>query len=151
MQVTTAPARPPHARAIPAGVPEAPLAGRAMRAGPLARGVALLALGLAVSGCVYEMPIQQGNHLDEKAISQVHAGMTRSQVRYLLGTPMVPNAFDHDRWEYAYYLKVRQLKVERRGHVTVWFKDDLVDRVASDVNGDHPEPVSSKPVTAPGA
>ena len=132
MQLTTAPARPPPARAVPA--------------------LALaLALGLSTAGCVYEMPIQQGNHLDASAIAQVHAGMTRSQVRYLLGTPMVPDAFDRDRWEYAYYLKVRQLKVERRSHVTVWFKDDLVDHGASDVEGNHAEPVSSKPVTAPGA
>ena len=132
MQLTTAPARPPPARAVPA--------------------LALaLALGLSTAGCVYEMPIQQGNHLDASAIAQVHAGMTRSQVRYLLGTPMVPDAFDRDRWEYAYYLKVRQLKVERRGHATVWFKDDLVDHVVSDVEGNHAEPVSEKPVTAPGA
>lgn len=138
MQVTTAPARPPQARAVPA-----------LAAAPaLALG---LLLGLATAGCVYEMPIQQGNHLDASTIAQVHAGMTRSQVRYLLGTPMVPNAFDRDRWEYAYYLKVRQLKVERRGHATVWFKDDVVDRVVSDVQGNHAEPVSSKPVTAPGA
>jgi outer membrane protein assembly factor BamE len=110
-----------------------------------------LAVLLASAGCVYEMPIQQGNHLDASTVAQVHAGMTRSQVRYLLGTPMGPDAFDRDRWEYAYYLKVRQLKIERRGHATVWFKDDLVDHVVSDVEGNHAEPVSSKPVTAPGA
>ena len=141
MQLTTAPARPPQARALPVPVPTVLRAGRAL---------VVLAVALAAAGCVYEMPIQQGNHLDAKTIDEVHPGMTRSQVRYLLGTPMVPNAFDRDRWEYSYYLKVRQLKVERRGHVTVWFKDDLVDHVVSDVTGNHAEPVSNKPVTAPG-
>lgn len=116
------------------------------------RAAALAALfALAAAGCVYEMPIQQGNHLDADTLAQVHKGMTRSQVRYLLGTPMVPDAFDQDRWEYGYLLKVRQLKVQQRHHATVYFKDDLVDRVESDVQGNHAEPVSDKPVTSPEA
>ena len=56
------------------------------------------------------MPIQQGNYLDPAAIAQVKAGMTHSQVRYLLGTPMVPGGFDNSRWDYDYYLKTRRLQ-----------------------------------------
>ena len=44
------------------------------------------------SGCVYRMDIQQGNYLEGKTVDQLQVGMTRSQVRYLLGTPMVPDA-----------------------------------------------------------
>ena len=46
-----------------------------------------------LSGCVYRMPIQQGNYLDPAVDAQVKPGMTHSQVRYLLGTPMVPGGF----------------------------------------------------------
>jgi outer membrane protein assembly factor BamE len=54
-----------------------------------------LALGaLLASGCVYKMNIQQGNYLVPDSVSQLKEGMTRSQVRFLLGTPMVPDAFD---------------------------------------------------------
>ena len=53
-------------------------------------GVALM--GSLLAGCVYRMPIQQGNHLDEATVAQVVPGMTRVQVRYLLGTPMVPGS-----------------------------------------------------------
>ena len=44
----------------------------------------------SLTGCVYRMNIQQGNYLDGKTVDQLKVGMTRSQVRYLLGTPMVP-------------------------------------------------------------
>ena len=65
-----------------------------MRTVPKASSVLLLAgLLLASSACVYRMPIQQGNFLDKKQVDQLEPGMTRSQVAFLLGTPMVPNGF----------------------------------------------------------
>ena len=98
------------------------------------RATLLVALSLVtVSACVYEMPIQQGNFLDATTLVQVKKGMTRAQVRYLMGTPMVPGGFDNDRWDYQYYLKIRQLDHPRRARATVYFKDDLVDHVDSDV------------------
>jgi outer membrane protein assembly factor BamE len=100
---------------------------------------------------MYQMPIQQGNHLDEATISQIKPGMTRGQVRYLLGTPMVPGLFERDRWDYDYYLKFRRLSKVVRGHVTVYFKEDLVERVASDVHSNTSEPVTDRKVTKPGA
>jgi outer membrane protein assembly factor BamE len=106
---------------------------------------------LGGAGCVYRMPVQQGNHLDATTIAQVKAGMTRGQVRYLLGTPMVPGGFLNDRWDYEYYLKMRRLQTPRRAHATVYFRNELVDHVVSDVAGDVSEPVSKRPVTAPGA
>src|ERR1019366_1971380 len=58
----------------------------------ISRALALLASLCALSACVYRMPIQQGNYLDPAVIAQVKPGMTPSQVRYLLGTPMVQPA-----------------------------------------------------------
>lgn len=115
----------------------------------LALGLGALLLGLA-QGCVYRMPIQQGNHIDQSVVSQVKPGMTHAQVRYLLGTPMVPGAFANDRWDYDYYLKTRRLHSPKRAHVTVFFSNDVVERVSSDALGDPAEPVSKRPVTAPG-
>jgi outer membrane protein assembly factor BamE (lipoprotein component of BamABCDE complex) len=114
-------------------------------------------LGLALSGsllagCVYRMPIQQGNHLDEATVSQVVPGMTRVQVRYLLGTPMVPGGFVNDRWDYDYYLKMRRLTEPLSAHATVYFnKSNLVDHVVSDVRGNAAVPLSKRNVNAPGA
>jgi outer membrane protein assembly factor BamE len=94
---------------------------------------AVLLLALLLGACVYRMPIQQGNYLDPAVIAQVKPGMTRSQVRYLLGTPMVPGAFDNSRWDYDYYYKNRRLQTPRRGHVIIYFENDVVARVVSDV------------------
>jgi len=91
---------------------------------------ALTVLGVAVllSGCVYRMNIQQGNYLVPRAVSQLQVGMTRSQVRYLLGTPMVPDAFDRDRWDYLYYLKKGRLRAPEQRHLIVYFQDDKVSK-----------------------
>jgi len=111
----------------------------------------VLASALMLGGCVYRLPIQQGNHLDYEKISQVKPGMTRTQVRFLLGTPIVPGGFDKDRWDYTYYLKLRRLQKPSALHATVFFKDDVVDHVVSDVKEDIIEPVTRRPVNAPGA
>ena len=58
-------------------------------------------LAVALQGCVYRVDIQQGNLLDVEQVDQVEVGMTRSQVRFLLGTPMVIDSFDADRWDYV--------------------------------------------------
>jgi len=88
-----------------------------------------MALGALASGCVYRINIQQGNFLDQKAVDQVKAGMTRSQVRYLLGTPMVADPFVKDRWDYIYYLKKgRSSHVDSR-RVTVYFDGEKVAKL----------------------
>lgn len=84
----------------------------------------LLAMGL--SGCVYRMNIQQGNFLEGRTVDQLQQGMTRAQVRYLLGTPMVPDAFDKDRWDYLYYFKQGRLRRPEERHLIVYFKEDKV-------------------------
>lgn len=81
-----------------------------------------------VGGCVYRMNIQQGNYLDPDAVAQLQNGMTRSQVRYLLGTPMVPDAFNESRWDYLYYLKRGRLREAEKRQLTVWFENDKVAR-----------------------
>ena len=55
--------------------------------------------------------------------------MTRSQVRYLLGTPMVADSFNKERWDYIYYLKVGRTRHVDSRRVTVWFDGDKVARL----------------------
>src|SRR3954463_4553333 len=90
---------------------------------------AALGASLVLSGCVYRMNIQQGNFLEPRAVSQLQVGMTRSQVRYLLGTPMVPDSFDRDRWDYLYYLKLGNMSTNvLHRHLIVYFADDKVSK-----------------------
>jgi outer membrane protein assembly factor BamE len=95
------------------------------------------------------MPIQQGNYLDPVVIAQIKPGMTHSQVRYLLGTPMLPEAFDDSRWDYSYYLKTQRLRKTETGHVGIYFAHDLVARVDSDVTRAPFAPIAKRPSTAP--
>ena len=113
------------------------------------RALAAAAAVLAASGCVYRMPIQQGNYLDPVVIAQVKPGMTHSQVRYLLGTPMVPGSFDNTRWDYDYYLKPKRLKSPGRGHVAIFFANNLVARVDSNVTSAPFAPLSNRGAQAP--
>lgn len=90
----------------------------------------LLAFGLAfLCGCVYRIPIQQGNFLEKKDLDQINVGMTRSQVRYLLGTPMVADPFNDSRWDYIYYLKRGRIGEPKRRHFIVYFEGDKVAKV----------------------
>lgn len=94
---------------------------------------AALLMLLVLGGCVYRVDVQQGNLLDQKAIDAVQVGMTRSQVRFLLGTPVVDSTFHNDRWDYAYYFrKGRSRKPEQRWLI-VWFDGDAVREIQKDV------------------
>jgi outer membrane protein assembly factor BamE len=111
--------------------------------------VSAVAAGLALQGCVYHMPIQQGNFLEQRAVTQLQVGMTRSQVRYLLGTPMVPDSFDRDRWDYLYYLKLGNMKSNiLHRHLIVYFADDKVSKYDNKDAEDMPS--ADKRIVEPG-
>jgi len=88
-----------------------------------------IALALLASACIYRMDVQQGNLLDAEQIEQVQVGMTRSQVRFLLGTPMVIDSFDPDRWDYVYRLQRGHKRKVDKHHLVVWFEEDKVTRI----------------------
>jgi outer membrane protein assembly factor BamE len=98
----------------------------------LVTGLAFCLLAGSLAGCVYRMNIQQGNFLEGRTVDQLQVGMTRSQVRYLLGTPMIPTAFDKDRWDYLYFLKKGRSRDVQQRHLTVFFKEDKVSRFERD-------------------
>src|SRR5437016_11875414 len=99
---------------------------------PSVSATALALLVTTLGGCVYRMNIQQGNYLEGKTVDQLQVGMTRGQVRYLLGTPMVPTVFDKDRWDYVYYFKHGRLRKPEERHVIVYFAQDKVSRFERD-------------------
>lgn len=84
---------------------------------------------LGAGGCVYRPNIQQGNLLKVEDIDQVTVGMTRSQVRYVLGTPMLADPFNPQRWDYIYtFRRGRESSIDR-AHFIVHFEGDKVSRV----------------------
>ena len=94
----------------------------------------LIACGLAATaGCVYRIDVQQGNLLDDTDIEEVKTGMTRSQVRFLLGTPMVEDAFHKDRWDYVYDFRRGRSRREEKRWLIVFFDGDKVREIRKDV------------------
>lgn len=80
----------------------------------------------------YKMDIQQGNVVTQEMVSKLKPGMTRSQVRFIMGTPLIIDAFHTDRWDYVYrFQKSGTLTEERR--VTLFFEGDTLRQVSGDV------------------
>ena len=95
-----------------------------------------LLLGTACSRVplgVYRIDVQQGNVLSEDMLAQLSPGMERRKVRFLLGTPMLTDTFNQDRWDYIYTYSRGGGIVEQR-RVTLFFEDDRLERIEGDVH-----------------
>jgi outer membrane protein assembly factor BamE len=77
---------------------------------------------------VYKMTVQQGNIITEEMVDQLQLGMNKSQVRYLLGTPLLADMFHTNRWDYTYTIRRGHspMKTER---LTLFFTDDALTRI----------------------
>ena len=80
---------------------------------------------------VYKIDVNQGNYLSQDMVDKLKAGMTRPQVRTVLGTPLVTSAFRDNRWDYVYEFQ-RQGKVQEHRQFTVYFVDDKLARWEGD-------------------
>lgn len=105
--------------------------------------IPVLLLGL-VAGCSsvklgpHRIDVQQGNALDQENVARLKPGLNRSQVRFLLGTPLVIDPFRTDRWDYVYvYYKAGKLAEQKR--ITLFFEGDTLARI----EGDLPEPAAA--------
>lgn len=89
----------------------------------------------------YKMDIQQGNVVTQEMVSKLKPGMSKSQVRFIMGTPLIADAFHTDRWDYVYrFQKAGTLTEERR--VTLLFEGDTLKQVSGDVVNATPAPAA---------
>ena len=80
----------------------------------------------------YRMVIQQGNFISQEMVSQLKPGMTKEQVRFILGTPLVNDIFHADRWDYVFFREAADGKREQR-NLSVVFEKDKLARVLGDL------------------
>ncbi len=80
----------------------------------------------------YKMQIQQGNVVTSKMLLQLKPGMTKSQVRYIMGTPLIQDSFHGNRWDYFYQMR-ESGKVTEQRRIFLTFKNTLLDKVSGDV------------------
>jgi outer membrane protein assembly factor BamE len=86
-----------------------------------------------LTACVYEVDVQQGNKLEPQDVERIEVGMTRNQVKFLLGTPVVDDIFRDDRWDYIYYYRPGRSNNPERRWLIVWFDGNIVRDVQRDV------------------
>lgn len=105
-----------------------------------------------VAGCSsinigpHRIDVQQGNALDQENVSRLKPGLNRSQVRFLLGTPLVVDPFRTDRWDYV-YVNYKSGKLAEQKRITLFFDGDTLARIEGDVPV--AEPVEKAPLPVP--
>lgn len=80
----------------------------------------------------FKMDIQQGNVVTSKMMLQLKPGMTKSQVRFIMGTPLIQDGFHPDRWDYFYQMRKGGKIIEQR-RVIMDFENDALVRIRGDV------------------
>jgi outer membrane protein assembly factor BamE len=113
--------------------------------------IALCCAFVASCSFVYRIDVQQGNYVTQDLVAKLKAGMTKAEVRQLLGTPLLNDIFHADRWDYLFESQ-RRGKRDDGKRLTVFFKEDKVVSFAGE--GQPPAlppvglPASPKPAAA---
>ena len=93
---------------------------------------------------VYRIDVEQGNIVTQEMADQLKPGMSRRQVRFILGTPLVEDTFNENRWDYL-YVKRNGLEVLDEARLTVIFEGDTL----TEVRGDYLPPAWSSETPVP--
>ena len=89
----------------------------------------------------YKMDIRQGNFVTAEMREKIKLGMSKSQVKYVLGTPMISDVFHANRWDYVYRLEQRAKLVEQQ-RLTLYFENDNLTKIDDSDLTVKPEPVA---------
>lgn len=81
----------------------------------------------------YRIDIQQGNFVSKEMVAQLRPGLTRDQVRFVLGTPLLTDMFHSNRWDYDFRLAKGNGEI-MTSRVSVFFKDDVLEHVEGGEN-----------------
>jgi outer membrane protein assembly factor BamE len=106
------------------------------------RLILAVAVGAALAACSsthsiataitpYKIEIVQGNFISKEQVQALRPGMTRDQVKQVMGTPLLTDLFHADRWDYVFTLKRQGVPPQKR-HLAVFFKGEVMDRVEGD-------------------
>lgn len=79
----------------------------------------------------YRMEVVQGNVVTQEVMAQIQPGLGRAQVRDILGTPLLADVFHENRWDYVFTIARQGVPAQQR-KVSVFFKDDVVERFEAD-------------------
>ena len=93
---------------------------------------------LALCSCsLYRLTVQQGNVITQAMVDSLQPGMTREQVAYVMGEPVVRNPFDENQWDYVYTLDLPG-KIQQHRRVSLFFADGVLERLRGDLKPSAP-------------
>lgn len=116
------------------------------------RLICLICFAAVISACssapdqmifpgVHKLNMQQGNIIDQDKLDQLEVGMSRAQAQFVMGTPLVSDTFDLDRWDYVYELRRADGEIIRRT-VTLRFSDGVLTQIRGAVQPSEDSPPS---------
>ena len=104
----------------------------------IGRTVICLILASSISACSYfkfpgahKVEVQQGNIITQEMVDELRPGMTRSQVRFIMGTPLIADTFNQNRWDY-FYSKIDRDEHQVRERLIIFFENDKLARISGD-------------------
>lgn len=77
---------------------------------------------------VHKIDVQQGNVITQEMVNLLEPGMTHTQVRYIMGSPMIIDTFHEERWDYLYHFQPGYGELEKE-HITLFFEGDALDHI----------------------
>lgn len=85
-----------------------------------------LLLTAFISGCTsYKLEVQQGNVVPPKAVAKLKKGMSKAEVTSILGTPLLQDSFQTNRWDYIFYINKKGKERERKDLILIFSGDRL--------------------------
>jgi len=107
----------------------------------------LILAALLAASCVHKIDIEQGNYVTQDLVDRLKPGMTKAQVKMILGTPLLNDIFHTDRWDY-YFDNAKGGKRVGHKHLMLVFKDEKLASWTGDANPPPPPPVRATPEPA---
>ena len=102
----------------------------------------LLAALVVLGGCgfnfkmpnlgVYKIDIPQGNIVTQEMVDKLQPGMSKRQVRFVMGTPLIQDTFEPERWDYLRSLETRKEKRSQQ-RISLFFENDILVRMEGDL------------------
>ena len=96
------------------------------------RKIIIALISLTMGACVFQPCVQQGNYIEQEKVEQIEIGMTKNQIRFLLGTPMIDDPFNENRWDYVYFLKIGRNQAISKTWVSIIFDENTVSQIIKD-------------------
>lgn len=93
---------------------------------------------------VYKLTIEQGNVITQEMIDQLKPGMTRDQVEFILGSPLIKDSFNSDRWDYVYNIQPGNEPREQH-RIAVFFTNDKLTSFTGDFVPSPPKEQAANP------